>query len=223
MGAVSLLLSPLLIAPALGAWVEAGPERGHVLDAAVCDDATYVATRVGVARAAPGLGAWSRDPRFPPEVRRLACGEDGLVFAAPAGQLWRVGAETELIRFFETRTDPVDLAVSDGALLVALRGEEAGVLRVEGGEPFRVLEGVDPWCLAARGEDVLLGTVTSGAFLSRDGGASFAPLLEGAGVASVAWVDRDGWIALADGGLWVWHRGELSELPSVRGGYATGS
>jgi len=220
--AVLPLLSLALCGPSHAAWVETGPERGHVLDAAVCSDAIYVATRVGVERADVGLGAWSRDPRFPPEVRRLACGEGGVVFAAPAGQVWRVGAQTELIRFFETRTDPVDLAVSGGALLVALRGEEAGILRVADGAPVRVLEGVDPWCLAAHGDDVLLGTVSSGAFLSRDAGESFTPLLEGGGVSAVAWVGKDAWIALPDGALWRWQDGDLTELPAVRNGYVSG-
>lgn len=223
MNVVWLFTALTLSAPSAAGWQPIGPERGHVLHAAVGPQAVSVATRVGVVTAGPGLDDWERDPRFPPEVRRLATGPDGVVWGAPAGQIWRIAERAERVVFFESQTTPVDLAVTGGgALLAALRGEEAGVLRIDG-EPSRVLDGVDPWCLAVSGERVLLGTVDAGVYLSEDGGRSFEPsLATDAGVSAVAWVDGQAWAGLADGGLQVLRDGVWDPLPPLRGGYAIG-
>jgi MYXO-CTERM domain-containing protein len=217
----------LLIASSLSAyagWVQAGPERGHVLHAAVGPEQVAVATRVGVVSAGLELDDWARDPRFPPEVRRLAFGPDGTAWGAPAGQIWRVEESAERVVYFDSATTPVDLATTgSGALIAALRGAEAGVLRVEGAEVQRVLEGVDPWRVAAVGDRVLVGTVASGLYLSTDGGVSFAPSLETEqGVSAVAWMGDEAWVGLADGGLRVLRDGSWATLTPLRGGYATG-
>ncbi len=209
---------------AMAGWVQLGPERGHVLHAAVGEEHVAVATRVGVASAGFGLDGWARDPRFPPEVRRLAYGPGDVAWGAPAGQLWRIGEQTERVLFFDSRTTAVDLATTgSGALIAALRGDEAGVVRVADGEVERVLEGVDPWCLAADGERVLLGTVEQGLLSSSDDGRSFETLLEvGAGVSAVALLGSEIWLGLADGGLRVQREGAWTDLPAIERGYATG-
>ena len=214
----------VLCSPASAGWMQAGPERGHVLHGAVGEETVAVATRVGVLSAGVDLGRWERDSRFPPEVRRLAFGPDDLAWGAPAGQIWRVGEQTERVVFFDTATTAVDLAVTgSGAMLAALRGVEAGVLRVQDGQAERVLEGVDPWRLAADGDDVLLGTVDAGLLSSTDGGRSFAPFLEvEQGVSAVAWIDGQAWVGLADGGLQVFRDGAWHELSAVERGFATG-
>ncbi len=219
------LLSMLFGIPAAqAAWVQAGPERGHVLHAAVGPQQVSVATRVGVVSAGLELEGWARDPRFPPETRRLAYGPDGVAWAAPMGQIWRVGEGAERVAFYRSATSPVDLAVTgSGALVAALRGEEAGVLRVgPSGEPERVLEGVEPWRVAAAGERVLLGTVGEGVWLSTDDGHSFERILDTqVGVSAVAWIEDRAWVGLADGGIRV-HDGSWRELPAPRSGYVNG-
>lgn len=205
-------------------WLQLGPERGHVLHAAVGEGRVSVATRVGVVTAGPGLDDWARDPRFPAEVRRLAYGPDDLAWAAPAGQLWRLGQRAERVLFLESRTTPVDLCVTgSGAALVALRGEEQGVLRVEGTEPSVVLEGVEPWRVACRDEHVLVGTVDGQLWRSVDDGASFELFFEDRdGISAVAWVGEEAWIGQAGGGILVARQGELVKSSPVQGGYATG-
>jgi len=214
----------VLCGSAAAGWVQAGPERGHVLHAAVGENQVAVATRVGVMSTDIQLGEWSRDPRFPPEVRRLAYGPGDVAWGAPAGQIWRVDAEAERVVFFESRSTPVDLDVTDsGALIAAIRGDEAGVLRILDGEVTRVLEGVDPWCLAVDGARVALGTVDTGVFLSTDDGVSFELLLDvEQGVSAVDWIDGVAWVGLSDGGLRVQRDGGWHELPPVQRGFATG-
>lgn len=213
-----------LCAPAAAGWVQLGPERGHVLHAAVGEHQAAVATRVGVLTAGAGLEDWARDSRFPPEVRRLAYGPEDLVWGAPAGQLWRVDERAERVVFFESPTTAVDLAVTgSGALLAALRGQEAGVLRVQDQGVERVLEGVDAWCLAVEGERALLGTVDAGLYESTDDGRSFAPLLAlDQGVSAVGLLDGEAWLGLADGGLRVLRDDGWHELRAVQRGFATG-
>jgi len=209
---------------ALAGWVEAGPERGHVLDAAVGETRASVATRVGVVSADAGLTAWARDPRFPPEVRRLAYGPGDVAWGAPAGQLWRIGERTERVVFFESQTSLVDLATTgSGALGAAARGAEAGVLRVEGSEAARVVEGVDAWCVDAADARVVVGTVDGAVLESTDDGRSFAAVLEAdAGISAVAILGEDLWVGLADGGVQVQRDGAWVELDPVQGGYVSG-
>ncbi len=224
MSVVGSIIVLSVLPSARAGWVEAGPERGHVLHAAVGEQRVSVATRVGVVTAGNGLDDWARDPRFPPEVRRLAHGPGDVVWAAPAGQLWRVADDAERVLFLESRTTPVDLCVvGSGAVLVALRGEEAGVLRVVDDEPVAVLEGVDPWRLAARGERVVLGTVDGQVWLSRDGGLTFDMLAEEPqGVSALGWVGDQAWVGHADGGIRVLRDGSWEDRPAIQAGYATG-
>ncbi len=208
----------------LAAWDPIGPERGHVVDAAVGPDQVAVTTRIGVLTADVDLADWSRDSRFPPEVRRLAYGADGTAWAAPAGQIWRVGEQAQQVVFFESRTTPVDLAVTgSGALVAALRGDEAGLLRIEGDQLQRVHEGIDPWCLAAQGSTVVAGTVDGLLLRSDDDGRSFAPVpeIDGA-VSAVALLDGELWVGLADGGMKVRRDDGWHELAALQHGFATG-
>ncbi len=222
MSVVSCFLALAGVHVASAGWVPVGPERGHVLDAAVGAEQVSVATRVGVLSSDLGLEEWQRDDRFPPEVRRLVYGPDQQVYAAPAGSIWRVGASTELLHFYESRSTPVDLAVTgSGVLLAAVRGEESGVLRFDG-EPQRLLPQLDPWRLAAQGERVLLGTIDAGVHLSEDGGATWQRVLDtDQGVSAVGWAGEQAWVGLADGSLMFGPPGQWRSLDPVNGGYAT--
>ena len=42
------------------AWVEMGPEKGHILDADISPEHVYVTTRVGVLRATLQMDDWER-------------------------------------------------------------------------------------------------------------------------------------------------------------------
>ena len=66
------------------AWQISGPERGHVLDADVGEHEILVTTRVGVMRADPKIMLWERDPRFPPETKRVSVWKKGAWAAPPA-------------------------------------------------------------------------------------------------------------------------------------------
>ncbi|MCB9742667.1 MAG: hypothetical protein H6741_11800 [Alphaproteobacteria bacterium] len=173
---MSLLIA--LLTPALAGWTEAGPERGHVVDAAVGPEAVSVATRVGVVSAPLSLERWARDPRFPPETKVLSYGPDGVAWAAPPGALWRVGERSEAVVQLGASA-AVDLAVTgDGALLAAVRGASPQVLRVGDG-PTPVLQDVDPWRVLAEGQRAWVATLDKGAWASDDGGRSFEQVLEG--------------------------------------------
>ncbi len=185
-------------------WVPFGPERGHVVDAAVGERRVSVTTRVEVLTAPPDLSEWARDPRFPPDTRRLVYGPDGTGWAASPGQLWRVKREASLVAELGDGSHAVDLAVTgDGALIAAVRGRAAGVWRItwskSGVETERLLAGVDPWCVLADGDDVWVGTVSEGLHHSDDGGRDFDRELAGVGVSALAWVDGRAWAGLTDG------------------------
>lgn len=195
-------LSLVGVALALPGWRAAGPERGHVVDAAACADRVHVATRVGVMTAPADLSGWSRDPRFPPDPKQVACGPDGVSWAAPAGSLWRVAAETT--RVAQLNGAAVDLAVTgDGALIAAVRGAEAGVVRIteDGASTSRVLEGVEPWRVLADGAQVWVATIDQGVWASDDGGRSFAPVVKEGRASALGRVDGRTLAAFADGRL----------------------
>lgn len=190
------MLCSILISAAL-AWTESGPERGHVVDAAVGPSTVSVATRVGVMTAPLGGGSWQRDPRFPPDVKVLAIGPDGVSWAAPPGQLWRVGETTERVASFDGGI--VDLAVIDGAVLAAVRGSRGSVLRIEGGASAEVLSGVDPWRLLVADGAVWLGTADKGLWRSTDGGRSFKAVISKGSVSALGVVGGEVLVAFADG------------------------
>ncbi|MCB9762222.1 MAG: hypothetical protein H6739_20650 [Alphaproteobacteria bacterium] len=190
------LLAPWLVGSSVAmAWEAIGPERGHVLDAAVCRDDVWVATRAGVMRADLDLTRWTRDARFPGDTRSLACAGDDLYAASP-GAVVRIGDEAPL--WTSTEDHAVDLAVSGGALLAAIRGPEAGLYRLTEGALQRTLA-VDPWRVAVRDDAVLIGTTDAGALRSTDGGRTFTTLRAEGAVPAVTWQGDVPWLALADG------------------------
>ena len=182
-------------------WQAIGPERGHVLDADVRDDRVSVVTRVGVMSAGGDLGDWVRDPRFPPDTRRIALGPEDTAWAAPSGQLWHVTDGPSQHYAVPSGSTVVDLeTTAGGAVLAAVRGQTAGLVRVEpGGEARWVLSEIDPWCLHIEGEQVWLGTVGHGLWVSEDGGTSFVPLVEEGVITALGRVDGTLLAAFADG------------------------
>lgn len=200
-------------------WQPFGPERGHVVDVAVGARRVSVATRVEVLTADPELSAWERDPRFPPDTRRLAYGPDGTGWAATPGQLWRVTRDTSLVAELGAGSHAVDLAVTgEGTLIAAVRGQAQGVhtVRWEAGQPVteRLLPALDPWCVIADGADVWVGTVSAGLWHSDDGGRDFDAVVDDVGITALAWVDGEAWAALSDGRVLAAERGEtVATLP----------
>lgn len=191
-------LTALHLSARAAGWVEIGPERGHVVDAAVGPSEVLVATRVGVVSAPLTLEGWKRDARFPNDTRRLAVGPDGVGWAASPGSLWRVdGAEPTRIWTTSNNSSAVDLEALDGAMVAAVRGDERGVYRADASGVSRVLE-ADAFCLAVSGQRVLAGTLDKGAFLSEDGGRTFTLYSEGK-VSAVAFVGDTPWVGLMDG------------------------
>ncbi len=195
-----MIVALALAAPApLPGWRAAGPERGHVIDVAVLADAVLASSRPGVLRADPALRRWSRDPRFPAGAAHLAAAADGAVWTDAMGAIWRVEGKASRVAALPTGGAAVDLSAVPGGVLVAVRGEGAGVVRVgEDGTVSTVLDGVDPWALAANGSDVWAGTLDHGLFHSTDGGVHFVPVADGA-VSALALDGDFPMVAWADG------------------------
>lgn len=192
-------------------WVEIGPERGHVMEAAVGPDQVSVVTRVGVMTADRDLTLWARDSRFPPDCFVIEYGPDGVGWAGAGGRVWRVGDTTEAALQLDGGTHAVELAVTGrGTAIVAARrpGQDGGVYRIEadgsgGGE---VLPDVDPWALLARGDRVWVGTLGQGVWVSEDDGRTFSQAIaegEFTGLGQVGkeiWAgDREGTLRTVDG------------------------
>jgi hypothetical protein len=220
---VWLLAASASAGPATG-WQPFGPERGHVVDAAVGERRVSVATRVEVLSADPALSVWARDPRFPPDTRRLVYGPDGTGWAATPGQLWRVKRDAELVAAHGDGSHAVDLAVTgDGTLIAAVRGQAQGIWRVSwsksGVKTERVLTDQDPWCVIARGDDVFVGTIDGGLWSSDDGGRDFDLVVTGEGVSALGWVGDRAWAALTDGRIVDGARGK--EVARLARGWAT--
>lgn len=218
-----LLVLPVLAAPG---WRAVGPERGQLLDADAGPDTISVVTRVGVLTAGTDAWTWRRDGRFPLDTRRVAIGPDGVPWAATAGSLWRLPGAGEAptpganpggdpvpdapTKARSTALPPghaaVDLVTTGrGTLLAAVRGPSPKVLRVvdEGGvlTAEEVLDGVDPWCLASRGEETWLGTTASGLWRSTDDGRTFERVLRKGGVTALGVVGDRVLAAFTDGRL----------------------
>lgn len=194
----------LAAAAPLPGWRAAGPERGHVIDVAVLADAVLASSRPGVLRADRALRRWSRDPRFPAGAAHLALAADGAVWTDAMGAIWRVRGRAERVAALPMGGAAVDLEAVEGGVLVAVRGEGAGLLRVgDDGAMTTVLNGVDPWVLAANGAEVWAGTLDHGLYRSTDGGAHFLPVADVAGAdvaVSALAVDGDTpLVAWADG------------------------
>jgi len=212
----------LWIAAALAspAWSPIGPERGHVVDASIGENRVVVATRVGVMTAASPSDIWERDPRYPEGTRRVAVWQEG-AWAGPPGQLWEVGEEsTRLVHSF-TGGIAVDLVTTDeGRVFAAVRGPSGGaVWRADpGGTAERVLTDIDPWTLCTRGDEVWLGTVDRGLWVSRDGGEQFESVEEG-GVSALGLVDGELWAGFSDGRIL--NVDEDEEQLRIQGGHAS--
>lgn len=203
-------------------WQAVGPERGHVLDASAAGEVVLVATRVGVLRSGPELSGWERDTRFPRDTRRVAALPDGGAWATPGVSLWLVAKESRSLGDLPAGSLAVDLvAAGDGGGVVAVRGEAAGVLRVEPtGAITTTLDGVDPWVLATRGDDVWVGTVDDGLWSSDDGGRSFDHTERGGQVSALGLVGGHLLVGWADGRLVDQDAGEV--LLQAAGAIVTG-
>lgn len=199
------------------AWTEIGPERGHVVDAAIGPSTITIATRVGVVTAPLSGGDWQRDPRFPPDVKALTIGPDGVSWAAPPGQLWRVAETAERVATFDGGV--VDIAVVEGAALAAVRGSRGRVVRVEGAAVQEVLDGVDPWRLLVDDGVVWLGTADRGLWRSNDGGRSFKVEISSGSVSALGQVGGEVLVAFADGR--VVEAGSEDEVLRLDGGWVS--
>ena len=205
------MLALTAFAYALPGWIEAGPERGHVIDVAVAAGQVFVATRVGVMRAAPTLDHWERDSRFPVDVQRIVAQSNALRWAVTSSAAWPVTDEVFGTPISLPTGGTVDaLATPAGDLLVAIRGgaDGQGVWRLREGEaPSLALGGVDPWALAGSGNDVWLGTLGDGLRVSHDGGSTWDVSIP-TGEVSALLVD--------DGEIWAgWSDGRLTRGPSA--------
>ncbi|MCB9746257.1 MAG: hypothetical protein H6741_04570 [Alphaproteobacteria bacterium] len=200
MSSLALLLVPL----AAAGWTEAGPERGHVLDAAVGGSQVSVASRVGVLSAALGPElTWTRDPRFPGDTRRLAYapGQDSLAWVAVPGGLWRLEGEDLEPVWSDPRSTVVDLVAGPEVAWAAVRGEQAGLWRAPAQGPAeRTLE-LDPWCLSLDGDRLLIGTVDGQVLTGPPESLSALQRLPAA-VSACAWFEGAPWVASAEGALY---------------------
>ena len=154
--------APLCTDPSLPGWTAAGPERGHVMGAAVGTREAAVTTRAGVLTAPADLSRWRRDPRFPPQTRVLAYGPDDRVWASTPGHLWHIDDSARIVALWE-RSLAVSLA-PDGpdTVYAAVRGEQAGLYRVQGAQVTRILGGVDPWQVLVHDGAIWLATLDQG-------------------------------------------------------------
>ncbi len=185
-------------------WTEIGPERGHVMEAAVGPDRVSVVTRVGVLSADRELTRWSRDPRFPPDCFVIEYGPDGVGWAGAGGRVWRVGDKTESALQLDGGSHAVELAVTgSGAAIVAARGSAAGVYRIpaDGSASARVLADVDPWALLTGGDEVWVGTLGQGIWHSEDDGKTFRQVIAEGEYTGLGRVGDEVWAGDRDGNL----------------------
>ena len=201
------------------AWVEMGPQKGHIIDAAVHENSVYVSTRVGVLRASQSLNDWERDPRFPPDTKVLGAWREG-VWAAPPGSLWEVSdTNLRLVKNFQ-QSLVVDIDVSSSGLSVAaVRGQEQGVWITEpNGETQRFLPQVDPWVVCTHGEEVWVGTIDQGVWKQEKRGEPFVQHSIGS-VTALDTVQDHVYGAYSNGDVYDHHTSSL--VFHVEGGYAT--
>ena len=202
----------------LWGWEVVGPERGHVLDADVGQQEVLVTTRVGVMRSSPSLTQWERDSRFPPDTKRVAVW-DGGAWAAPPTQLWEIGTDTMRLVSTFPKSVVVDLdAQEDGTLFAGVRGGQKGVWRVTlGGGAQHVLTNVEPWTILAEGQNVWVGTIKSGLWLSEQG-QPFQQMTTGS-IASIEKVGERIWVGLPDGRIL--DARSHREIVRIEGGFAS--
>ena len=211
---------------ALPGWEAIGPERGHVIDTAVGDGQVLVATRVGVMAAEfdrEEVGTWRREPRFPVNTRRIEPGVDGTWWCSASNAVWHISDRGTTCVPLVDESYPVDIAVmNDGSAIVAVRGQSSGVIRAgaDGTTPVTLLSEVDPWCVVARGEQVWVGTLGQGMWVSDDGGWSFSETRPGACITALEFVGQTLLMGLRDGS--VVDVIESRTIGTVEPGWATG-
>lgn len=188
-------------------WTAIGPQRGHVIDAAVSRDQVAVATRVGVMvadLAGEDAFVWHRDPRFPKSTRRLVVGEDGTWWSTAQSAACRISDEGTTCIEVPDQCFPVDIgAVDADTAIVAVRGQAPGLFRVstDGTIPSVVLAGVEPWSIAVRGGQVWAGTLGQGLWVSEDGGRTFSMAIRDASVSALEFVGETLAMGLRDGSI----------------------
>ena len=202
----------------LWGWEVVGPERGHVLDADVGTEEVLVTTRVGVMRSSISLEQWERDSRFPPDTKRVAVWNDG-AWAAPPTQLWEIEAESMRLVATFPKSVIVDLdAQEDGTVFAGVRGAQKGVWRVtSGGGAQHVLTKVEPWTILAEGQNVWVGTIKSGLWLSEQG-QPFQQVATGS-ITSLEKVGERIWLGLPDGRIL--DARNHREVVAIEGGFAS--
>ena len=206
---LSLLLGFPAEAGALPGWRAVGPERGAVLDVLVSGDDVYAVSGTGVLKSNRTLARWSRQPRFPENVRRLAAGKDAVVWAITDERAWRLGAQPQSVGLPGSKVVVSAAVGSRGDLLVAVRGEGKGVWRLRpGSEPEQVLAGIDPWTLLFHNSGLWVGTLGSGLRVSHDDGATFETVAEAGEVSVLASVKGELWVGWSDGRV---NRGRKNE------------
>ena len=200
------------------AWEVIGPERGHVLDADVGEKEVLVTTRVGVMRAPSDVMYWERDSRFPPDTKRVAVWDKG-AWAAPPTQLWEIQEESMRLVSTFPKSVVVDLdAQQDGTVFAGVRGNSTGVWRVPvNGAAQHVLTNVEPWVILAEAQNVWVGTIDSGLWLSEEGKA-FAQVSTG-GIVAIEKVAERVWISLPDGRIL--DARSQQEIVRIDGGFAS--
>ncbi len=193
--------APADAAPSLPGWVEAGPERGHVMDVATRGDEVLALTRTGVLKSDRSLDRWSRAPEFPTNTRHLATARDGGgAWSDTPKRIWRVGSRARAVAWVPSGGVIVDLVGVTGGAVFALRGDTHGLWRVDDeGNLSEVLADVDPWVLSTRGDRVYAGTLDQGLWVSEDGGASFTQSVAEGAVSALGTVGQQTWVAFSDG------------------------
>jgi len=93
--------------------------------------------------------------------------------------------------------------LGEGIAVVAVRGRTPGVLLVgtDDSAPVTVLSDVDPWCVITRGEQVWVGTLGQGLWVSNDGGLTFTEAVPGASVPALDIVGETLLMGLRDGSV----------------------
>ncbi|MSP54604.1 MAG: hypothetical protein EXR69_03220 [Myxococcales bacterium] len=213
----------------LPGWIEVGPERGHVMDIALSGESVLALTRVGVLATDLSLSRWRRDARFPAALKLLAAEPGSAVWGVSRAGIWRVDSSARLVAPLPGaaggRTAVVDVvSPAVGVVVVALRGDDPGVWRVESGASggdaavlVRTVSGIDPWQMAVDGATIWLGTLDKGLMVSRDGGKSFASVPGGdeGAVSAVAVIDGSVWTGWSDGRVTTGPDGRVTTGPDA--------
>ena len=196
---MSILFSLGFMLGSVQAWTEMGPEKGHIIDAAVYENRVYVSTRVGVLRASMTLDDWQRDSRFPPDTKILSVAKGG-TWAAPPGSLWEISKDgSRWVKSFN-QSLVVDLCTrSDGSSFAAVRGQEKGLWYTpKKGKATRLLSELEPWVVHAHKDQIWVGTIRSGIWVQYQPDQDFIQYTTGS-VTAIDTVGDTVYAALATG------------------------